>query len=138
MVAIGAPVVSEEKARAMVKEAERQFADQDIPAILETFTEDCVVRYSAQPVIHGRAELKAWLERRFSRQKDYTLAKTLQMLAGNKVCITWEGEWIDIPSGKRMQGRGVEVWTLAGERTADWRASFSTWDKGDPSGVTLG
>ena len=138
MVAMGTSVISEEKAWAMVREAQRQFAAQDIPSILETFTENCVVRYSAQPIIHGRAELAAWLEKRFANQKDYTLTKTLQMLAGTKVGITWDGEWTDIPSGKVMQGRGVEFWTLDGVLTADWRASFCVWEKGDPSGVTLG
>lgn len=138
MVAIGTPIVTEQQALDMVREAERQFAEQDIPAILETFTEDCEVRYSALPVLRGREELRSWLERRFSNQRDYKLTKTLQMLAGNKVCITWQGEWTDIPSGKVMQGRGVEVWILDGVKTADWRASFSTWEKGDPSGVTLG
>ena len=138
MVAKGPSHLTEERAWEMVREAERQFSSGDIPAILASFTEDCVIRYSAQPVMNGRNELKAWLEKRFANQRDYTLHKTLQMLAGNKIGITWEGEWTDIPSGKVMQGRGVEFWTLEGEQTKDWRASFVTWAKGDPSGVTLG
>lgn len=129
MIATGAPAVSRERALTMVKNAETAFGQKDVPTILAGFTDDIVIHFADQPEIRGKAAAKAWLEKRFARQRDYRLTKTLRMLAGDMIGNSWEGEWEDPSSGKIMKGYGVEFWVLRGDRVAVWDASFNVWEK---------
>ena len=52
------------------------------------------------------------------------------MLSGNMVGNYWEGTWTDSVSGKKMQGRGTEFWTLKGGKVSVWEATFNVWEQG--------
>jgi nuclear transport factor 2 (NTF2) superfamily protein len=129
MVAMGTSVVSRDKALAMVKEAEIAFGSKDVMTILDSFTDDIVVHFADQPELRGKDATRAWLEKRFARQKNYRLTKTLRMLADDMVGNTWEGEWEDAFTGKMMRGWGTEFWVLRDGKVAVWDASFNIWER---------
>jgi nuclear transport factor 2 (NTF2) superfamily protein len=106
------------------------FHRRDVEALVNGFTEDCVVRFAEQPELRGRAALRRLFTARLARQKDYRLAKTLLALDGNRLANSWEGTWVDRQTGKSMAGRGVEVWTMRDGMIAVWDAAFNIWEQG--------
>lgn len=119
---------TEEQANALLREVEDIFHRRDLDALVNGFTEDCVVRFSEQPEFQGRQALRKLFAARFARQKDYRLRKTLRMLHGNMLGNVWTGAWEDARTGRRMEGFGVEFWTMRDGKIAIWEASFSAWD----------
>src|SRR3954451_11220750 len=99
-----------EEARAFVAHVQSLFMPWNIPGLLAGFTDDCVVRFGDLPESRGKAELEKLFRSRSERQKDYRLRKELRLLAGDMLANYWEGEWEDRATGRRMAGRGVEVW----------------------------
>lgn len=84
-----------EEARAFVKHVESPFMPWNVDAIVEGFTEDCVVRFGDLP------EMRA--------------------LMGDTLANTREGEWRDAQTGRQMSGRGVEIWVMRGGRIPEIR-----------------
>jgi nuclear transport factor 2 (NTF2) superfamily protein len=126
-----------EEARAFVAYVESLFMPWNIEALLAGFTEDCVVRFGDLPECRGKAELEKLFRSRRERQKDYRLRKELRSLAGEVIANYWEGEWEDRPSGRRMRGRGVEIWAMRDGRIAVWEAAFNFNEAGKPSAMGL-
>jgi nuclear transport factor 2 (NTF2) superfamily protein len=126
-----------EEATAFVAYVESLFMPWNIEALLAGFTEDCIVRFGDLPELHGKAELAKLFRSRRERQKDYRLRKELRSLAGDVIANYWEGEWEDRSSGRRMTGRGVEVWTMRDGRIAVWEAAFNFNEAGKPSAMGL-
>ena len=100
------------QANALLRAVEDMFHRRDVDALVNGFTEDCIVRFAEQPERRGRAPLRQLFAARLARQQDYRLTKTLMALDGNVLANTWEGTWEDRETGKAMAGRGVEVWTM--------------------------
>jgi nuclear transport factor 2 (NTF2) superfamily protein len=127
-----------EEARAFVAHVQSLFMPWDIPALLDGFTDDCVVRFGDLPEFRGKAALEDLLRRRSERQIGYRLRKELRALAGDVIANTWEGNWRDRDTGKQMSGRGVEIWVMRDGRIAIWEAAFNANEVGRPSamGVT--
>jgi len=122
--------ISYEDAARLVKNVERVFGAGDIAQIMEGFTDDVVVRFADRPEMHGKAEVEAFLRKRFARQKNYRLTKHLRLVSGNMLGNMWDGEWEDAQTGRTMQGRGTEFWTLRDGKVAVWEATFNVWEKG--------
>jgi nuclear transport factor 2 (NTF2) superfamily protein len=114
----------------MVRAVEEAFATSDIPRIIAGFTPDVIVRFGDFPEMHGRDQAEQFIRARFARQRNYRLRKTLRAVMGNVIGNVWEGEWEDAVSGKPMQGRGVEFWTIQDGRIAIWEAAFNVWEVG--------
>ncbi|MCY3586546.1 MAG: nuclear transport factor 2 family protein [Acidimicrobiaceae bacterium] len=120
--------ILEHEAWELLRTYEKLFSAQDIPSILEGFTDDAEVIFADVPAIRGQAAIEQFLTTRFARQRDYTLTKTLRSVVDNVVIGTWEGDWTDPETGTQMQGRGAEILTLAADgRCARWEAYFNTW-----------
>ncbi len=98
----------------------------DVEALVDGFTEDCVVRFGTVPEFRGRETLRQFFLARSARQKDYRLRKQLRGLMGDVMTNVWEGEWEDVETGRCMKGFGVEVWTMHDGKIATWEASFNT------------
>jgi ketosteroid isomerase-like protein len=64
-----------EEARALVARVEALFMPWNIPALLDGFTDDCIVRFGDMPEFRGRAALKRLFRARGERQKNYPLRK---------------------------------------------------------------
>ena len=126
-----------DEARAFVAHVESLFMPWNIPALLAGFTEDCIVKFGDLPEIRGKVELEKLFRSRAERQKGYRLRKELRSLAGDTIANYWEGEWEDRPTGRKMAGRGVEVWTMRGGKIAVWEAAFNFSEVGKPSAMGL-
>lgn len=118
------------QANTLLRAVEDMFHRRDVEALVNGFTESCIVRFAEQPERRGRAALRELFTARLARQKDYRLTKTLRGLDGNVLANTWEGTWTDRESGKAMAGRGVEVWTMRDGMISVWDAAFNVWEHG--------
>lgn len=106
---------------------EHLFETQAVDEILSAFTEDVHVDYSGTDPFVGRDKLRGLLKTRFAKLKDYRLKKKVEYLSDSKMAASWKSEWIDIPTGRRMRGAGVEVLTREGQLYTHWVASFHGW-----------
>ena len=118
------------EASQLVQEVEDAFGAADLTAIAAGFTEDAVARFADFPEMHGRAEIMRFLTARFARTQGYRLTKKLQVLTGNRLANTWDASWTDAKTGKKMLGRGTEIWVMHGRRIALWDATFNVWEEG--------
>lgn len=126
-----------EEARAFVAHVEGLFMPWNIPALLDGFTDDCVVRFGDMPEFRGKAALEKLFRSRAERQIGYRLKKELRALSGDLIANYWEGEWQDAVTRKAMAGRGVEIWIMREGRIAVWEAAFNVNEKGRPSAMGL-
>ena len=133
MTETSAPIaVTLEQAEAAVRAAEAAFASGDVDRMLADFTDDCVVRFAEQPDMNGKEELGRFLRARMARQTGYGLKKTLRAVQGNIVGVQWSGWWTDAVTGKAMEGKGLEFWTVRDRKIAIWDAAFNVWEKDGP------
>ncbi len=113
------------QATTLLRAVEDMFHRGDVEALINGFTEDCIVRFAEQPERRGRAALRQLFTARLASQKDYRLTKTPMVLDGNVLANIWEGTWVDRETAKSMAGRGVEVWTMRDGMIAVWDAAFN-------------
>jgi nuclear transport factor 2 (NTF2) superfamily protein len=128
---------TDDEARAFVAHVESLFMPWNIEGLLAGFTEDCVIKFGDLPASTGRAALEKLFRSRMERQKGYRLKKEFRVLAGDKIANYWEGWWEDRITGMKMQGRGVEVWTMRDGKVAVWEAAFNVNEVGKPSAMGL-
>ena len=126
-----------EEARAFVAHVESLFMPWNLEALLAGFTEDCLIRFGDLPELRGKPALEGLFRSRMSRQENYRLKKEFRALMGDKIANYWEGWWDDRLTGKKMQGRGVEVWTMRDGKIAIWEAAFNVNEAGKPSAMGL-
>ena len=126
-----------DEARAFVAYVQSLFMPWNIEGLLAGFTDDCVVRFGDLPEFHGKAALEALFRSRSERQRDYRLRKELRAFTGDMIANYWEGEWEDRATGKKMTGRGVEVWRMEAGKIAVWEAAFNVNEAGRPSAMGL-
>jgi nuclear transport factor 2 (NTF2) superfamily protein len=116
---------SDEEAGALVKHVESLFMPWNIDALVDGFTEDCVVRFGTFAEFRGRDRLRAFFTTRSAKQKGYRLTKQFRALSGDTIANVWRGEWQDADSGVAMRGFGVESWQMRGGKIALWEAAFN-------------
>jgi nuclear transport factor 2 (NTF2) superfamily protein len=114
-----------EDARLFVQHVESLFMPWNVDALVDGFTEDCVVRFGTLPPFRGREALRSFFANRSGRQKDYRLTKQFRSLMGDTITNTWDGSWQDTETGLAMKGFGVEVWVMRDGRIAVWDAAFN-------------
>jgi nuclear transport factor 2 (NTF2) superfamily protein len=114
-----------EEAKVLVKQVEGLFMPWNIEALVDGFTEDCVVRFGVLEEFRGREALRAFFTARSRRQNNYRLAKHLRSLEGDRLTNVWTGAWEDADSGAAMKGFGIEVWTMRDGKIAVWEAAFN-------------
>lgn len=124
-----------EEARALVKYVESLFMPWNIDALVDGFTEDCVVRFGTVPEFRGRDALRAFFTARSSKQKGYRLKKEFRTLVDDTLTNVWEGEWRDADSDAVMRGFGVELWVMRGGKIAIWEAAFNAARAAQKGGV---
>ena len=59
--------------------------------------------------LHGREEIREFLRRKWARELDYRLRKTLWGFRGNRMAVSFEYEWRD-DSSQWFRSYGVELW----------------------------
>lgn len=122
-----------EEARKLVTYVESLFMPWNVDALVDGFTDDCVVRFGTLPEFRGREQLRKFFTARSAKQKGYRLTKQLRSLMNDTMTNIWDGEWEDITTGRKMKGFGVEVWKMRDGKIAVWEAAFNS----APAGETL-
>jgi uncharacterized protein len=102
------PPFTEETARAKVQAAEDAWNTRDPERVALAYTVDSEWR-NRDEFIHGREEIKAFLRRKWARELDYRLKKTLWCFTGNRIAVTFEYESHDA-AGQWYRSYGNELW----------------------------
>jgi len=102
------PPFTEETARQKVQAAEDAWNTRDPERVALAYTEDTEWRNRSE-FLHGRAEVAAFLRRKWSRELDYRLKKELWAFGGDRIAVRFEYEWHD-DSGQWYRSYGNENW----------------------------
>jgi nuclear transport factor 2 (NTF2) superfamily protein len=125
------PAITWDEAEQMLRRSEDRFQRGDVEALISRYADDIVIRYADLPEIRGKLAAERFMRARFARQKDYRLTKVLFLVAGQKIGNSWTGSWIDVPTGRQMAGRGIELLELRGGKVVRWEAAFNVWEVGN-------
>ena len=107
------PPFTEETALQKVQNAENLWNSRDPEKVVLGYTEDSVWR-NRNEFLTGREEIKAFLRRKWNKELDYRLKKTLWTYNGNRISVTFEYEWHD-DSSQWFRSYGVELWEFDSE-----------------------
>jgi nuclear transport factor 2 (NTF2) superfamily protein len=107
------PPFTRETAIAKVRMAEDAWNSRDPQRVSLAYTEDSRWRNRAE-FINGRAEIVAFLKRKWSRELDYRLIKELWTFADNRIAVRFAYEWHD-DSGSWFRAYGNENWEFSAE-----------------------
>ena len=102
------PPFTEETARQKVQLAEDAWNTRDPERVALAYTPDTEWRNRAE-FLRGRDEVIAFLRRKWSRELDYRLRKTLWAFTGNRIAVRFEYEWRD-HEDKWWRSHGNENW----------------------------
>ena len=113
------PPFTAETAAQKVRAAEDGWNSRNPSAVSLAYTEDSVWRNRAE-FIKGRAEIVAFLTRKWSRELDYRLIKELWAFTGNRIAVRFAYEWHD-DSGQHFRSYGNENWEFDEQGLMRWR-----------------
>lgn len=99
---------TEETARQKVQLAEDAWNSRDPERVSLAYTPDTEWRNRAE-FLHGREEVVAFLRRKWAKEHDYRLRKTLWAFTGNRIAVRFEYEWHD-DAGQWWRAHGNENW----------------------------
>jgi uncharacterized protein len=102
------PPFTAESAAAKVKVAEDLWNTRDPERVVLAYTVDSEWRNRAE-FLSGRDQIKAFLHRKWNRELDYRLKKTLWTFSDNRIAVSFEYEWRD-DSSQWFRSYGVELW----------------------------
>ena len=103
------PPFTVESARAKVQKAEDAWNTRNPDIVAQTYSEDSTWR-NRDEFFTGRAAIKAFLTRKWSRELHYRLMKELWAYTGNRISVRFEYEWQDATSGQWYRTHGNEHW----------------------------
>ena len=102
------PPFTEETARQKVQLAEDAWNSRDPERVSLAYTPDTEWR-NRDIFLNGRAEVVDFLKRKWAREHDYRLRKTLWAFAGNRIAVRFAYEWRD-DAGNWFRSYGNENW----------------------------
>lgn len=102
------PPFTRETAIAKVRAAEDGWNSQDPQRVSLVYTEDSYWRNRAE-FVNGRAEIVAFLTRKWHKELDYRLIKELWAFTGNRIAVRFAYEWHD-DSRNWFRSYGNENW----------------------------
>ena len=102
------PPFTEETAAQKVRMAEDGWNTRDPAKVALAYTEDSRWRNRAE-FLTGRAEIEAFLTRKWTRELEYRLIKELWATAGDRIAVRFAYEWHD-DSGTWFRSYGNENW----------------------------
>ena len=108
------PPFTRETAVQKVRLAEDAWNSRDPERVSQGYTVDSRWRNRAE-FVNGRAEVVAFLTRKWRRELDYRLIKELWAFAGNRIAVRFAYEWHD-DSGHWYRSFGNENWEFADDR----------------------
>lgn len=107
------PPFNEETAREKVRLAEDGWNSRDPARVALAYTEDTVWRNRAE-FPRGRAEVEAFLQRKWAKELDYRLIKELWAFAENRIAVRYAYEYHD-DSGNWFRAYGNENWEFVAD-----------------------
>lgn len=102
------PPFTAETARAKVRAAEDAWNTRDPERVSLAYTEDSVWRNRSEFLV-GRAAIRAFLTRKWERERDYRLVKELWAFTGDRLAVRFQYEWRD-DAGLWCRSYGNEQW----------------------------
>ena len=102
------PPVTEASARAKVQAAEDAWNSRDPERVALAYTEDSEWR-NRDEFLHGRAEIIAFLKRKWAKELDYRLKKELWTFGADRIAVRFEYEWHDATQ-QWFRSYGNEMW----------------------------
>ncbi|SFN87880.1 hypothetical protein SAMN04487859_110105 [Roseovarius lutimaris] len=105
------PPFTKDSAIEKVRAAEDGWNGQNPKAVAQAYTEDSQWRNRAE-FLTGRAEIEAFLTRKWARENDYRLIKELWSWSDNRIAVRFAYEWRDA-DGQWFRAYGNENWEFA-------------------------
>lgn len=102
------PPFTEETARQKVQAAEDAWNTRDPARVALAYTADSVWRNRGE-FVSGRAAIEAFLRRKWERELDYRLRKSLWAFHERRIAVRFQYEWHDA-SGQWYRSYGNELW----------------------------
>lgn len=102
------PPFTLETALAKVQFAEDAWNSRDPERVALAYTPDSKWRNRAE-FLTGREQIITFLRRKWARELDYRLKKTLWGFRENRIAVSFEYEWHD-DSGQWFRSYGTELW----------------------------
>jgi nuclear transport factor 2 (NTF2) superfamily protein len=106
------PPFTAETAALKARAAEDAWNTRDSERVALAYTEDSSWRNRAE-FVSGRAEIVAFLRRKWARELDYRLIKEVWTFSGNRIAVRFAYEWHD-DSGHWFRSYGNENWEFSG------------------------
>ena len=103
-----APPFTLESALKKVQLAEDAWNSRDPERVALAYTVDSEWRNRAE-FLNGREEIKPFLRRKWAKELDYRLKKTLWGFRENRIAVSFEYEWHD-ETGQWYRSYGNELW----------------------------
>ena len=107
------PPFTHETVLKKVQMAEDAWNSRDPERVALAYSVDSEWRNRAE-FIRGRNEIKGFLQRKWAKELDYRLKKTLWVFGENRIAVTFEYEWHD-DIGQWYRSYGNELWEFGGE-----------------------
>ncbi len=104
------PPFDEAGARRKVRLAEDAWNTRDPGRVAMAYTEDSVWRNRSE-FFTGRAEIVAFLTRKWAKELDYRLVKNLHAFWGDRIAVRFRYEWRDA-EGQWWRSYGNENWAF--------------------------
>jgi len=102
------PPFSEETARQKVQLAEDAWNSRDPERVSLAYTQDTEWRNRSE-FLNGRAQVVEFLTRKWAKETEYRLKKSLWAFCDNRIAVRFEYEWRD-ESGQWWRSYGNENW----------------------------
>jgi uncharacterized protein len=105
------PPFTAETAARKVRAAEDAWNSRDPERVALAYTDDSVWR-NRDEFVSGRAAIKTFLERKWAKELDYRLRKTLWAFTERRIGVRFQYEWHDA-GGQWYRSYGNELWEFA-------------------------
>ncbi|BCQ27360.1 nuclear transport factor 2 family protein (plasmid) [Caballeronia sp. NK8] len=102
------PPFSRETAIEKVRQAEDGWNSRDPDRVSHVYSRDTQWRNRAE-FVHGREDVRAFLDRKWRKEFDYRLIKELWAFGGNRIAVRFAYEWRD-DAGNWFRSYGNENW----------------------------
>ncbi|MFE5208143.1 nuclear transport factor 2 family protein [Streptomyces sp. NPDC056600] len=106
------PPFTRETALRKVQAAEDAWNTRDPLRVASAYTPDSVWR-NRDVFVRGREEIVAFLTRKWERELDYALRKSLWAFDGDRIAVRFQYEWRDA-EGQWWRSYGNELWEFDG------------------------
>ncbi|MDX3660849.1 nuclear transport factor 2 family protein [Streptomyces sp. ID05-26A] len=105
------PPFTAETARLKVQAAQDAWNTRDPVRVAGAYTPDSVWR-NRSDFVHGTEEIVAFLTRKWEREHEYVLRKSLWAFSGDRIAVRFQYEWHD-DKGQWWRSYGNENWEFA-------------------------